>query len=45
MLKITHAFIVVAFVADAYLITEFDVALKHAIDNIRLHENKIKIGF
>ena len=45
MVTITQAFIVVALVADAYFMTEFEVALKQAMESMRPREKRIKIGF
>ena len=44
METITQALMLVASAADAYFITETEVALKHAMESMRPSENTIKIG-
>ena len=44
METMTHALMEVASAAEAYLMTETDVALKQAIESMRPIENKINIG-
>ena len=45
IVTITQVFTVTAFVADAYFVTEFVVALKQAMEIMRPREKMIKIGF
>ena len=44
METMTHALMEVASAAEAYLMTETEVALKQAIESMRPIENKINIG-